>query len=266
MLPQKSVVKTVRELRERIAECRKELLRLLEDWHYMQTVAGPRIMFTYDGIFGDLEIDYQKKDKYAVELERRVEILSIKLKNGERLTPKTLEIVDNIVEKEANSNDNKRSNSGEGFLPRSKSHENKEKEIPRVYRKIVKRLHPDLRGETEEYSKYWDNVQEAYRRRNLHRLKLFDQTLCVEDKNYPDLKSEEIALRGEIRQLEMNIAVERRKLEKLKDQEPFSFEEKLEDNIWIANRRRLLKEKIFQTEIKIQKNRRMLRSLTGSAG
>lgn len=263
----------ISELRNRVHNCKEELLCLLDDWHYLQNVRQPRLMFIYETIFGDLEIELQKKSRAQEELERRVELLSIKLRNGERLSEETINFVDKIVTNEFNrhfrnySNYNDYQKNSTNFsnpIPCSPKNKENYHTVPHLYRTIVKRLHPDVVGETESFKKYWDNVQCAYKTNNLHRLKMFYKALCEDDdKNYPDVESEEMALRQEIREMEVNIASERRRIERMKMQEPFIFEDKLTDRTWIIRRKRKLQEQLFQLDRQIKHSQKLLMTLTG---
>ncbi|MCX6155463.1 MAG: hypothetical protein NT007_15020 [Candidatus Kapabacteria bacterium] len=254
----------ITELRSRISECRKELLKLLDNWHYLQNIVHPQIMFAYDSLFGDLEIEYQEKNRNAAELDRRVELLSIRINKGEKLTEHTIRFVNTMVQSEFHRPDR----SAATFIHNRYCNdvvnaEFKEKnELPLIYRKIVKRLHPDINGYTDDFHKFWDNIQEAYRSENLHRLKLFHQTLCYdENEELEDIRLEEARLRSEIHDLEINIASEKLRIQQMKEQEPFIFEDKLNDRFWVARRKRKLQERILQIEKHIQYNKKLLSTM-----
>jgi hypothetical protein len=275
---------TIRQLRKRIHECREDLLGLLDEWHYLKNVVQPRIMFVYENIFGDIEQDIQVRSRLASEIERRVELLSLKLRRGEKLNDKTIRFINTVVQKEferyngfrsssnsysdnrppRNGNSNHNGSNGKMYFEIEKEKWENNYEAPHLYRKLVKKLHPDVSGETEIFKKYWENVQEAYQTSNMQRLKLFWKTLCsVDERRYQDPESEEAALRTEIRDLEINIEAEKRKIERLKNQEPFVFEDKLSDKDWVRKRLHRLKEKVFQLDRQINFQRRMLRTLAG---
>ena len=260
------------ELKNRILKCKEELLCLLDDWHYLQNVKQPRIMFIYETIFGDIEVEIQKKSFSQEELERRVELLSIKIRNGERLNDDTIKFVDRVVSNEFNRQYRSNGNGKEyQYNPNNRyanssypfNYQENKQSVPHLYRTIVKKLHPDVAGETEYFKRYWNNVQFAYKNNDLHRLNMFYKALCKEEKTYPDINSEEMALRQEIREMEMDIATERRNLDRMKNQEPFIFEDKLDDHIWIIKRKRKLQEQLFQLDRKIRHNQKLLLTLTG---
>ncbi len=260
----------ISELRNRIRKCKEELLILLDDWHYMQNVRQPYIVFLYESIFGDLEIELQKKSRVRSELERRIELLSLKLKRGERLSEDTITFVEKVVANEFNRQQKFSPNGDYQRKQYSGSHnvgftaekDMRKRSMPHLYRTIVKKLHPDIAGESDFFKKYWDNVQNAYKTKNLHRLEMFYKILCEENQHFPDIKSEESALRQEIQELEINIAAERRRIERMKCEEPFSFEDKLDDRTWIIRRKRKLQEKLFQIDRNIRHHQRLLSNLT----
>lgn len=262
------------KLRAELEETREELLRLLNDRFILNNIVAPRLMFVYETIFGDLEIELINKNREASKLERRLELISIKLKRGEKLTKKTFEFIDEIVERESVRN-------GDTFKSRktrvssginngiSNGSNLTRKDIPKLYRGLVKKLHPDAVGaETEHFQKYWDCVQDAYRSKNARRLKLFYQTLCGENYEPVAAESDDLQekIKREIRELRINIAAEKRRIERLKRTEPFTIEEKINDKFWIARRKRILREKLFQADRQIRRHRRTLSSLANFNG
>ncbi len=260
----------INELKQRIKECKDDLLALLEDWHYLQTVVQPRIMFVYETYFGDLENEIESKSDSAARLDRRVELLSIKVRRGESLTEKTISFVDRIVKHEFDKDKKTIPHSSFNGKPRysyrynSKAvdYEMEARELSSLYRNLVKLLHPDVAGETDNFIRYWDNVLQAYKSNDLHRIKLFYKTLCVEEKEYLDTEQEKEDLSREIQDLKLSVEVEKRKIERIKTEEPFSIEDKLNDASWITSRKRKLREQLFQIDKQIHYNQKLLKALT----
>jgi hypothetical protein len=253
------------ELKKRLNGCRNELLKLLDDWHYFQNVLHSQIMFTYETIFGELEYELHLKSRIASELERRLELLSIKLQRGEKLNNKTFNFINRIVNNEFKRLDNQfeediqYSNDNSNYIYKNSK---QEKAIPTLYRKIVWKLHPDVAGNTDLFQKYWDNVQDAYKSKNYHRLNLFYKILYSNtEQEIVNSQTEEYILRTEIRELEKNIDIEKHKIANLMEQEPFIFVDKLDDEIWVARRKRKLLNKLFQIDRQIRYNEVKLKSL-----
>ncbi len=283
----------VQELTQRIEKNKKNLLLILDRWYYYNTILKAQIMFDYERHFGPIEIELRKRRREAKELERRMEILERKQKNGERINDFTLKIVDTIIKKEFNkfytkptqkknyytnfnfSFNNKSSNSYSnnrtyGFGNNQEANNNyvndyhynsennsvhltsyeefqKDNEIPHLYRNIVKKIHPDIVGTSEEFTKYWYNVQDAYHSGDIKRLQLFNLTLGNDEpKNMTNLREQAIYLKKQLTALKTGIEIGKKKVEELRFEEPFIYIDKLKNKLWITKRKRALKEKLLQ--------------------
>lgn len=255
-------------LEQKLSELKLELLTLLDTWYEMVNVQQPRLEFMYESIFGDLEIELDEKHRVVSELDRRVELLSWKLKRGERINKTTVEFVDTMIKREFGMDNNYSSNSSCSNELRYSNQVTLEtkntntdakpnEDMPSVYRALVKKLHPDVAGESELYKKFWYNIQSAYKEQDIQRLQLFKQTLCSELEH-----SNEHLLQEELKRLEANIEKEKSKLSALKNQEPFVLEAKLNDRTWIMRRKKALRERVFQIDRKISFNKKIINSLT----
>lgn len=260
------------ELNSRIEEMRKELLDLLDHWYDLVHIQQPRLEFLYEAIFGDLEIELEQKSKTSEELQRKVELISYRLKKGEKINKSTLEFIDMVIDREfSNTVFNKPpqkeyyEDSGRSSISDRDLVDNmaKQDEIPMLYRTLVKKLHPDVAGDTENFRRFWNSVQDAYKTNDITRLRLFKKTLCP-DAILEKHHNEEIKLKRELKELEININTEKRKIQRLKEQEPFTLETKLGDRNWVTRRRRMLRDRLFQVERKIQFNNRLITNLTVS--
>lgn len=282
----------IENLRKRLAECRQELLAILGDWHFMQYELQPRLNYEYECVFGDLEYQIDDKDRTASKLERRLEMLENRCKRGDKINELTIEFVNKAVDNEFRKMDELRGGYFNSFVGKNNSHVNftikssskystpqfkkiskaastvdEDTTVSGIYRKLVKVLHPDVAKENKElFEHHWDQVQNSYKANDLERLSLFQKTICPEEANeFEDIIAEENALKNEIRDLEYSIKNERNKIEKLKLQEPFVFQDKLSDNIWIARRKQLLRDRLFSIDKQIIAKSHTLRQLTGSS-
>lgn len=251
----------IADLEERVKDCKTQLLSILEEWHYLKDEVEPRLLFTYDSLFGDLESELHDKSKNLDEVERRVELLSVRIKRGEKLSEQSLKFVNTIVSSEIN----RKYKSNSTATKKKQINDfpvNIKYEIPRIYRDLVKKLHPDKNGESKEFQRFWNNIQSTYKNNDYERLRIFHQLLCYDKSEDTEIRKEEDSLRTEIRQLEFNIKSERKKIENLRTQEPFTFEELLNDKLWIAQRKRTLQEKISFLDKKIDHKQKILHSMT----
>ncbi len=262
---------TIEKLEQEIAERREELLSVLAHWNYLQNIVQPQLLFQYENLFGDLEIEMEKKARLASELERRQKLLSNQLQNGLRITESTLKFIDNVIRKEAERESHSGVRREEEITydasPYSYSVPTAEAancNISTVYHSIVKKLHPDISGESENFKKYWDSVQYAYRTKNADHLILFQKTLCPDTPRDFDCHAEkELALRRELQDLDTSLYRERRRLERLRNQEPFVFEMPMIDEFWVSRRKRRIRDRIFQIDRQIHFHERMIHNLTG---
>lgn len=223
-------------LKDNLTSCRNKLFDLLDQWHYMQNVIHPRIMFKYEQIFGEIEFELRKKNAEAERIEKWIE-----------------EFISQNSEKKSNSKNEFSS------FKNSVIEELDQGEFSKIYRKIVKALHPDLNGRSDEFNKYWDNIQKAYKNNDLTQLKIFEATIC-DFKNIKEDPREEL-IKNEIRKLQKYISEEETKLRQLKFNEPYCFENKLNDSRWIINRRSILHNKLNQTERKLEFQKKMLSNI-----
>ncbi len=258
------------ELNKRIEDMRQELLDLLDHWYDMINIQQPRLEFLYEAIFGDLEIELDQKSRTSEELQRKVELISHKIKKGERINKSTLEFIDMVIDREFRNNMFNRplQNSLFDDLNAEPICDSDliddiaiQDEIPMLYRSLVKKLHPDVAGDTENFRRFWNSVQDAYKTNDISRLRLFKKTLCPDPLLEKHI-NEEIKLNRDIKELEININSEKRKIQKLKEREPFTLETKLGDTNWVTRRRRMLRDRLFQVERKIQFNSKLITNLT----
>src|SRR6185369_2405284 len=118
-------------------------------------------------------------------------------------------------------------------------------ELPKLYRAIVKKLHPDVSTETDDFSKFWNSAQTAFENKNLQKMRSLYSLICSDNeetdtKKYPDSFSETMRLEAEIKELEIKLEREERKLCRLKNEEPFNLETKLKDGKWLSEQREKL--------------------------
>jgi hypothetical protein len=138
-------------------------------------------------------------------------------------------------------------------------------ELTKIYRKLVKILHPDVSGDNEVAQKYWHAVQDSYLKGNLQRLKLILESISsnsiINDKNF--VIDEDFLLK-EISKIELMTEVEKRRIERMKLKEPLIFSEKLKDSLWIKQRSKKLQERLILIEKEIQTHERMLKNIIGN--
>ena len=231
------------ELRQRCRQLQAALQETLREWFYLRTEVYPRLLAEYERHFRTAELELQRLSLRAAQLKRRVELLVLKLERGEPITERVFALVEQIVEREFAQ-----------LWERLHAAETSQKppdtaapeEFPKLYRILVKRLHPDAVGaETEEFRRYWAALQRAYQERNLQQLRQLYALLCDSPQAADTSLPEDLdALRAYVRYLERRVAVEHQRLQRLREEEPFCLP--LSDPAWIEQRHRELRREIEQ--------------------
>lgn len=290
------------KLKEKLFELRNELLSVLDKWFYLVNTVQPRIMFQYDSLFGDLESEIDDKLKIAHLLERKSQLINTRIRSGEKISKNTIEFINQVVEKEVeivsrNCSNNyrtqykannsyqyqndyfyfsskKQKTSYQGFsYINSKERASKrfsaqvpclEKEnISTCYRSIVKKLHPDVSESKELFEKHWNNIQTAYKTKDEHRINLYYWSLCLIDEIVEKHKESEL-LKIAAEQFQNELFREKQSLENASKQEPYNLEDKLSDAFWIIRRKRQLRDKIFQIDRQIIRNKHLLQNMVNN--
>lgn len=266
-------------LKKKIEEQRKKLLEIVQLWYYYQNDVYQEIMFKYDNIFGELEDEIDNKVQTAKELEKKVDFLRMKLRRGEEMKATSYKFIDALISRQISRSAirSPRSDS-KAIKVRPAKDELKEVkdlrcdvndnyEIPALYRNLVKKLHPDVAGEGNDNQKFWDNVQLAYRTRDVDSLRVLNLTLCNElDSEEQENKNLEIKLKTMLYEIEQNIRKQESKINNLKYQEPFNFKDKLDNKFWVARRKSLLQDKLVQIDRKIKQHNHLLTALSSNLG
>lgn len=257
------ISRKIQVLREKIDQQKRILLEILEKWYHYRYVVQPILIFEYEKKFGDLEEEIEHKTEVAITLERKLELLMTKARRGMRLNRSTLDGIDRTVKYEIKSRTHINPTLPETFNPSQRflgDDDTNSNELNRMYRLLVKKLHPDVVGETELFKKYWISIQDAYKEKNYQLLRIFYKTIadgysakdCINSIDY--LRQ----LEEELKELKLMIGIERRMLERMLSKEPFVFEDKFNDPKWIEEHRKDLKSRISNLEKQIDFNKRLL--------
>lgn len=205
----------------KLTDLRSELASLLDAWDKMIYDVKPQLEFMYDTIFGEIEDEIEQKTRILDEIDRKSAYF------------KPINNCKAQEERPKNSKDGSSSIKGHGGEYSSTG------DITAIYRLLVKHLHPDVAGNKHLSEKYWNSVQQAYRNHDLWRLHAFKEVLASEISP----ESTEETLQQEMEILEANIEKQRREIARLKSEEPFSFRDRLNDEVWIRRRRKILEDR-----------------------
>lgn len=260
----------IEAMKQRHANARVALRAALDEWHRLSTEERPRLTHAYAQHFGELERELQYKALDSAELFRRVELLSIKVARGERLTKEIVDLVNTVVNREyAKFRRRVREAFDMDAEQRERAAEHREtvqddEELVKMYRTLVKRMHPDTAGADAPGSEAWHTMQNAYRDRNVSQLRSLLAVLGVDDETSSDTSAWDVERwTVETDLLERRLDVERRKLDRLRRQEPFTYAADLDSDAWRAQHAEDLRNAIAAKDKEIAENREHYREITG---
>ena len=256
------------ELKNNILRARTALQELMHQYHNMNEVEKQALHAEYDKHFKQLEIEIQQKALQNSELQRRAELLMTKYQRGEKLTPELIALIHKVVDKEYDALKSRmRELLGDLSKPlRAKEPAHLHASLPKLYKELAKKLHPDSGADPEMTKKYWVSVQKAYDEKDLHTLHALHTLLC--SASLPDTIEmsgtgiEE--LKRDLAHLQDLIIKEQKKIEALKTQIPFCYALGLRDDDWISKHGSTLKQQIEKYTAEIRKSQDIIRMLSGS--
>ncbi|CAN5460567.1 hypothetical protein BH10BAC6_BH10BAC6_05570 [soil metagenome] len=261
----------VARLRTQCEELRRQLRLTAEEWHEMSTTRRRELTATYDLHFGSRERELQRTAIEAAEIHRRVELLNTKFARGEKITQEVIDRVNLIVDKEferfhkrlREAFDMSRAERDRDMAARGD--QAADGELTTLYRTLVKKLHPDVNQTTEEQHAAWQRVQDAYQQRNVSQLRSLIAMLEADDASIAlDASITNVEeLTAIVTTLENRCDVERRKLERLRSEEPFCIAEQLTNNEWLAAHGAELDAGITDKRREISESQEFYRTLTG---
>lgn len=244
------------------AEHRRAIRAALEEWHELTTVMKPTLMDLYNKHFGVLEIQRQRLALQYAELFRRVELLSIKIQRGEKLTEESVAVVNRVVDAEYARVRQRFSETiiGEGTKPPPVN--TSSEELVKMYRVLAKQVHPDAKGTAADATS-WHQVQQAYAQKDAPRLRALITALGADEPVDQDCYAWDLdRWRNEEMVLGTRRRIEERKLERLRNEDPFAIAVQLEDPVWIENHTKELNAELDRRTAEIAEQQKIYAELT----
>ena len=260
--------KTV-ELRRRRDLLRSRLAELVGRRLALQFEEIPSLRYRYTELFGGLEREVEEKTLEMSQRRRMMELFMLKLDRGQELDEKTITLTLKAVYREFErlrgqvqrmaSGTPRTEGTGSpppyGSGPRPAGAvrtpearlRDERIECKKLYRKLAKRLHPDITAGADPLEKtFWEMTRRGYERGDVELLRTLVNVVesgpAVGREGRIESTAEEI-----VRLLEI-VDREERRLEEMETTEPWSTRRKFDDADWVAERQRRLREKIRTIE------------------
>lgn len=269
-MSQISLHQVIIDLKQQILKSRRELQELLQEHHRMKEHEKSSLHAEYDIHFKHLEIEIQQKALQNSELQRRAELLMTKFQRGEKLTPELVALIHKVVDKEFAALKNRMQ---ELLNQQSQSkiafdHSHVHASLPKLYKELAKKLHPDSGADPDLTQKYWISVQKAYDEKDLHTLHALHTLICNSPLSASDSLEESNSnadeLVIELQKIQSLISKEVEYIANLKTQIPFCYALGLKDSDWISRHGTTLIQQIDKYSAEIRKSQDIIKMLTGS--
>ncbi len=249
-------------LKAEVERLRTELSMLMLEYDELRFVICKNIETEYMLKLGSLEYRAYEAQCTALRLKREIELIQARKNRQEKID---LENIAGILDwefAEYVENLNKQIDKMNQALDRSQSEqlpEDESQELKRLYRKIVKALHPDIHPDiSPEQLELFHHAVEAYKNGDLETLRIISAMLG-DDISYMNNEDSISRLRKEKARLEEMIRSVRDSIAKIKQDYPYTMKEILEDEDKLAQRKAELEEilqhytewiKIYEDKIK----------------
>ena len=217
---------------------RAEIAILLCEGAYLIRSLRPYILAQYQVLLGRWELEVLSRECEVGRLRRKLALIQAQL--NRRCVP-DLPGIEETLEREFREWEARVRAAAQGVEQAERQlgslmSEHDAHELRRLYRMLVRRLHPDLNGELDENGKlYWERVQTAYANCDVAELEAL--AVLTEARPPPACIStlEQLAMDNErLRREVTRLATE---LAKTKAGSPFDMEANLEDEGWVAAER-----------------------------
>lgn len=220
------------KLKNEVEKMRTELSMLLLERDELQFVICKNIETEYMLNLGSIEYKAYEAQCTALRLKRKIELIQAKKNRQEKVIISAIEeVLDNEFaeyQKQLDEQINKMNDA----LKRSKAEvltDEENKELKKLYRKIVKALHPDINPDVSEAQvNLFDNAVQAYKNGDLGTLRIIGE--MVGNSPLPEQHKDALTqLSEEKDRLQDLLKAIRDSIEDIKSEYPYTMKEILED-------------------------------------
>ena len=220
------------KLKNEVEKMRTELSMLLLERDELQFVICKNIETEYMLNLGSIEYEAYEAHCTALRLKRKIELIQAKKNRQEKVIISAIEeVLDNEFaeyQKQLDEQINKMNDA----LKRSKAEvltDEENKELKKLYRKIVKALHPDINPDVSEAQvNLFDNAVQAYKNGDLGTLRIIGE--MVGNSPLPEQHKDALTqLSEEKDRLQNLLKAIRDSIEEIKSEYPYTMKEILAD-------------------------------------
>ena len=236
-------------LKNELLKKRTELSMLVLQRDELKYVICKNIETKYMLELGSLEYCLYQSECIIMRLKRKVELIQMRINRQEKIDVSAIdklldeqfrEYQQKLEEKIKKMNEAIERDNGEVLT------EQQAKELKKLYRAIVKALHPDLNPNvTKQQIKLFQNAVTAYKNGDLQTLRIINEMISnnhSEDDNTDNIEK----MRNEVIRLDRMISSINGDVEKIKSEYPYTMKDILFDKEQLDQRKQELKDNIDQ--------------------
>lgn len=227
------------ELVEKVRTLRAKLQLAISEYDDVELKEATGIRIEYTEKIGQYECQQYELYLQYEELKRKIEMVQAKINRGEEVDMAAIdnEVAD-ILSAYYEKLNGMRINVAEmiNYNNGSEVDAVERSEIKRIYRKLMKIIHPDVLDETLGFDPdLWEKAQSAYKRNDLDALRLIEDIVGDVAGNTLETKDESELIDMAAR-IELAIARYQTKLVEIKKKFPFTEVDHLKNDAWVRAR------------------------------
>lgn len=218
---------------------KSEISILVEKREYLITNKKPFLESKYMLSIGKYEKEGLEIEVEVRALKRELSIRQAALNRGEKVTN---EEIREILKKEFKIWQNKineyanQIKESECFLKLPRMNDEETKEFKSLYKKLVKRLHPDLSEFSEKNKILWLRTCDAYQNGDLDELRALICIVQNEEDDENCLEGNPLIIDDKINKLQQVFYNINNQIKEIHNTFPFTIEKEINDTIWVQNK------------------------------
>jgi hypothetical protein len=239
------------DLLGRLEALKTELAKLVSDRDYLLNTVKINLEVKYYTTLGKKQYELVQLSNEILRLRRKIELIQAALNRGEQPVlvdiEKTLnQELDKWIQEMRDLAEKIRRSDIIQQLPVLTPKDTRE--LKRLYRELVRKLHPDINPHLPENFHYlWGRVLTAYENGDLEELQMLSLLFLEQDPSSTAISTEE-QLTADIARLIGKVEELLKELAKIQEQFPFTYQGKLDDEDWIRAEQEAIQKKIDEMQ------------------
>lgn len=236
------------DLRREYRRLRRQYADLVARFDHLYLFEKPYLEALYLQTVGNLIYEVLELKVEIAELQYRRQLLQAYINRDETPDLASIDIEIEIKMEEYNEmlqEEEERIQTAKAYLEAKALPNEDAEELKRLYRLLVKRLHPDTHPNQSEREKdLFLQVQTAYRLCDLQKLREITMLLDGKDIDYEQIQSSGLDMETLVNQMKERVAMMEQRIQALEADFPFTYRDKLNDPVWVENEKQELQQQI----------------------